>query len=119
MAGEAILLYTSDLMFSVRVREVALNRDCTVSVVENDHDFKLRLEEVHPKLVILDLNVAGANIESHVENCKAVESRVVVYVPHAKRDLRARAQTAGVDAIYSSSQFKSDLVTILPSLLSE
>ncbi len=113
MAGEAILAFVPDLMFSVRLREAASNLHCTVSIVSNDQDFQERFLTVRPSLVVLDLTAAGPVIESLVGQSKSHGSKVIAYAPHAKRDLLARAQAASVDAVYSNSRFKADINSIL------
>lgn len=113
MAGEAILAFVPDLMFSVRLREAAVNLHCTVSIVSNDQDFVDRLRVVQPFLVVLDLVAAGPALESLIRQSKDQGSTVVAYVAHAKRDLMARAQSAQVDEIYTSTRFKTDVSSIL------
>ncbi len=113
MAGEAILAFVPDLMFSVRLREAAANFHCTVSIVSNDQAFIDRLQVVKPSIVVLDLAAVGPTLESLVRQSKEHGSRVLAYAAHAKRDLVARAQSAQVDDIYASTRFKTDINSIL------
>ncbi len=113
MAGEAILAFVPDLMFSVRLREAAANLHCTVSVVSNDQNFIDRLHAVQPTIVVLDLAAVGPTLESLVRQSKEQGCIVLAYAAHAKRDLVARAQAVQVDQIYASTRFKMDVGNIL------
>lgn len=119
MAGEAILAYIPDQMFSVQLREAAIKRQSTVSLVGNTTGFITRLQQMLPALVILDLAVVGGDIDHLVRMSKASGSRVIAYGPHVQMELLERARVAGCDAVYPISRFKMDTEDILAQWLKE
>ncbi len=117
MAGEAILAYVPDLMFSVQLREAAVKQGCTIAFVDNPADFSDRLPLVLPALVILDLASVGANVDAVVRASKQGGSRTVAFGPHVQKELLAGAERAGCDAVYPNSKFKMDTEAIIAQWL--
>ncbi len=117
MAGEAILAFVPDLMFSVQLREAAGKQGCTIAFVDNPADFSDRLPQVDPALVILDLVTVGAQVEALVRASKQSGSRIIAFGPHVQKDLLANAERAGCDAVYRNSKFKMDTEAIIAQWL--
>ncbi len=117
MAGEAILAFVPDLMFSVQLREAASKQGCTIAFVDNSADFSARLPQVEPALVILDLATVGAQADALVRVSKQSGSRIVAFGPHVQTELLASAERAGCDAVYPNSKFKMDTEAIIAQWL--
>ena len=113
MAGRAILAFVPDLMFSVRLREAAARALDTLSTVDSAGDFHDRLEAMRPFLVVLDLSAAGPGVEELVAAGRRYGSRVIAFGPHVQKELLARAQRAGCDAVYTNARFKTQTDEIL------
>lgn len=106
MAGEAVLAYVSDQMFAVQLRESAAKTATTLSFAASVKDFKERLQQVQPFLVILDLTAAGAELESLIKDSKANNTKVIAFGPRAQEDVLNKAKEFGCDAVYTNSTFK-------------
>jgi len=113
VAGEAIIAYMPDSMFSVQLREAAAHHQYTVSLVKSVDDYLARIGQVGPGLVVLDLSSAGAFVERMVAAGQQSGARVIGFGPPAQADLLAKAQAAGCDAVYLNSKFKMDTREIL------
>ncbi len=113
MAGEAILAFVQDPMFSVQLREAAAKGQDTVSVVTSVAEFEQRIGQVHPKLTILDLGAVGADLETVIRTTKQQGSKAIAYGPHIMKDLFERARQLGCDAVYPNSRFKMSTEAIL------
>ncbi len=106
MVGEAVLAYVSDRMFAVNLREAAAKTKITLSLATSVGDFYERLEQVHPKLVILDLIAVGADLDKLVSDSKVIGSKVIAFGPGAQEELLNRARAVGCDEVFANSVFK-------------
>lgn len=99
------LFFTSDLMFSSRVKPVA-----------NQSGYDLRFPgfqesswDPPPELILLDLEfVSAADLDGILEKVNASGSRrpkTVAYAPHVKENLLEQARSCGVDLVWSRGQF--------------
>ena len=117
MVGEAVLAYVSDQMFAVDLRETAAKTAITLSFASSSNDFKERLNQVHPALVILDLIAAGAELEWMIKECQLLNCKVIAYGPHSQADLLTKAKSLGCDEVYTNSWFKQNPDEVLKSWL--
>ncbi len=113
MVGEAVLAYVSDQMFAVDLREAAAQTGIALSFASSGSDFKQRLGQVHPTLVVLDLTAVGAELDWIVKECKSQNSKVIAFGPHAQEELLNKAKAAGCDEVYTNSVFKQQPVELL------
>ncbi len=113
MVGEAVLAYVSDQMFAVNLREAAAQTGIALSFASSGNDFKQRLEQVHPSLVVLDLTAVGAELDWMVKECKLINSKVIGFGPHAQEELLNKAKAAGCDEVFTNSVFKQQPVDLL------
>ncbi|PWI58104.1 hypothetical protein [Sulfoacidibacillus thermotolerans] len=117
MAGQAVFAFVPDSMFSVQLREAVAKLDGTIAFASNVQEFKTRIGQVLPALVILDLASIGSDLEEMVQVSKQSGSKVIGFAPHAQKESLARALRAGCDAAYANAKFKMETETILQEWL--
>lgn len=99
------LFFTSDLMFSSRVKPLA-----------HEKEFEIRFPAAtstefsdQPELVIFDLEfVPPGNLGAILENLRAAATdipRTIAYAPHVKEKLLENARGHGVDEVWTRGQF--------------
>ena len=105
MSNKVCLFFTSDLMFSSRVKPVA-----------EEAGFDLRYPGFEESsfdspidLVIFDLGyVSGTDITETLDRLKNIGHplpKTVAYGPHVKKELLETAHQAGVDLVWTRGQF--------------
>jgi len=113
MAGEAIVAFVSDPMFSVQLREAAGLEQFTITLASTVDEYRERLSQVSPALVVLDIASVGNQLETLVTTGIAAGARVVAYGSPAHSSRFAQAEQAGCVAVYPSAKFKMETREIL------
>jgi len=114
--SKKILALVSDLMFTVKITEAAKRNGMSVDYVKTDDDLLMRAKE-NPQLIIIDLNMNGAEpvktIEKLKSNPDSKNISILSYVSHIQGDLKMMAQEAGADVVMARSALSQNLIQIL------
>lgn len=113
-AVKTVLAMVNNLMFSVRIGEVAATLGGIVNLVTTNEELIEKLE-IHPSLVILDLTAVTEGWEEVVATAKRAGVPVLAYGPHVDVEMRQAAEAAGCDEVVANSK----LTLELPNLLSK
>ena len=116
MISGKIVVLLNDLMFQVKIQEAA--RRAGLSCIFTGAPSRLRDEATQgANLIVLDLAFSGADTVALIADLKnfAETARlpILAYVPHVNVDLRARAVSAGCDAVLARSAFVQNLPELL------
>jgi hypothetical protein len=103
-----IVAVMTDLIFQVKIMDVAKRLGKTVSFVK---DLATVPEGV--ETVLLDLSYAGVDPLALIPDLKARGLRTIAFVSHVQVELRRQAEEAGCDVVVARSAF----VQRLPELL--
>src|ERR1700682_4405351 len=108
-----VVAYMDDLFFQMKLAETAKHLNVEVKVAATPAAL-LQLLDPLPKLVIVDLNAQNQPFEA-VEQLRAAQPglRVIVFLPHVKTELAAKAKAAGFEQVMARSQFTKNLPEIL------
>ncbi len=117
MGGQAVFGFAPESMFSVQLREAVAKKDGTIAFALNMEEFRARLSQVLPALVIVDLLAAGADSTEIIHLSTQIGSKVIGFAPPSQIDVMTRAERDGCHAVYPSSKFKMDLESILSEWL--
>jgi len=116
MRSKKILAVLDDLMFTVKINDLAKRAGLTTDFLKSEHDVLERAKE-QPALIIIDLNArcVGA-IELILKLKGAVETKgisIIAFVSHVQGELKQQAQEAGCDMVLARSAFSTNLPIIL------
>ena len=104
-----------DLMFTSRITGTARALGLEISMCRTTADLLRRAEERAPACVLVDLHLAGLNIEELLSSLKlAGKPFVVGYGSHVSADVLRQARLAGCDLVLPRSQFVAELEPSLP-----
>jgi DNA-binding NarL/FixJ family response regulator len=108
-----VLLLIKDLVFSSKIREVASQFAVEVYTARDDGSYREKLETVKPDLVIVDLNLIGADAIA-IASAKYgyTPRRMIAFLSHVDTAIEERALAAGISEVVSRGQF----VKMLPDL---
>ncbi|MGZ4032282.1 MAG: hypothetical protein ACXVP5_07500 [Tumebacillaceae bacterium] len=115
-AIKTILALVNNLMYSVRIREVASAMGGLVTLVSTNEEIVEKLE-IHPSLLILDLTALTPGWEQAVAKAKEAGIPVLAYGPHVNVDAREAALKAGCDEVVANSKLTIDLPKLLAKYL--
>jgi len=115
-AIKTILALVNNLMFSVRIRDVATTMGGLVTLVQTNEELLEKLE-LTPSLVILDLTAVTDGWEDVVAKVKAAGVPVLAYGPHVNVEAREKAVAAGCDDVVANSKLTLDLPNLLAKYL--
>ncbi|HEU4965184.1 MAG TPA: hypothetical protein VFV52_15255 [Bacilli bacterium] len=115
-AVKSVLAMVNNLMFSVRIGEVAATMGGIVNLVTTNEELVEKLE-IHPSLVILDLTAVTEGWEEVVAKAKSAGVPVLAYGPHVDVEARQAAEAAGVDEVVANSKLTLDLPNLLAKYL--
>jgi CheY-like chemotaxis protein len=111
-----ILAVLEDLLFTVKINDVAKRTGLDVEFVKSDHD-AIEKAKHQPLLIILDLNSHAVNALQLIELLKANEETrgisLIGYVSHVQGALKQKAHEAGCDMVLARSAFSQNLPVIL------
>jgi len=111
-----ILAVLEDLMFTVKINDIARRTGLDVEFVKSEKDV-LDKAKHKPLLIILDLNSNSVQplklihqLKSHDET-KGIS--LIGYVSHVQGELKQKAHDAGCDMVLARSAFSTNLPMIL------
>ncbi len=114
--NKRILVMVSDLFFTVKIGDAARRVGMQVDFVKEEKDF-LEKAQSKPALIIIDLNVTGANPVKVVSKLKGDPDlksiSVLAYVSHVQGELKQKAHESGCDMVMARSAFSQNLAQIL------
>ena len=100
--NKRILVMVSDLFFTVKIGDAARRVGMQVDFVKEEKDF-LEKAQSKPALIIIDLNVTGANPVKVVSKLKGDPDlksiSVLAYVSHVQGELKQKAHESGCDMV--------------------
>ena len=111
-----IIAAVSDLIFRTSITKTAQASSAPLTVVRTAAEFIRAAAEHAPRLVIVDLNLTGADPLELIHSAVglAPRPRIVAYVSHVQVALAQAAESAGADQVLPRSAF----VKLLPTLFS-
>ena len=116
MPSKKILAVLDDLLFTVKINDLAKRAGLTAEFLKSEHDVLLKARE-KPALILLDLNAHSVQPVEIIEKLKSDDATrsisVVAYVSHIHAELKQRAQQAGADMVLARSAFSTNLPLIL------
>ncbi|MFD2169533.1 hypothetical protein [Tumebacillus lipolyticus] len=115
-AVKTVLAWVSNLMFSVRIGEVANALGGHVILVSSSEEIVDKLE-IHPSLLILDLTAVTGDWQQTVARAKETGVPVLAYGPHVNVEAREAAEAAGCDEVVANSKLSLDLPKLLTKYL--
>jgi DNA-binding NarL/FixJ family response regulator len=110
-----VLGLLTDLFFSARIRETAKQLGVPCEILRDPAVFVDRVIATPPRLVIVDMNLKGADAAAVVRNlrARAPDVTVIGYLYDAQEELMLAAEEAGCHQVLSRGQ----LTRKLPELL--
>lgn len=115
-AVKSVLALVTNLMFSVKIREVAATMGGHLTLVSNNEEILEKLD-IHPSLLILDLTAVEDGWQNVVAKAKGAGVPVLAYGPHVEVDLHEAARAAGCDDVVANSKLNIDLPNLLAKYL--
>src|SRR5919204_2824284 len=116
MRQKKILAVLNDLLFTVKINDLAKRAGLAVEFLKSEHDVLHKAKET-PALIIIDLNTHVVDPINLISKLKAGEETrdisVVAYVSHVQGELKQKAQEAGCDIVLARSAFSTNLPIIL------
>jgi PleD family two-component response regulator len=111
-----ILAVLDDLMFTVKINDIAKRTGLDVEFVKSDKDV-LDKAKHKPLLIILDLNSNSVQPLKLIQQLKGQEETKAIsligYVSHVQGELKQKAHDAGCDMVMARSAFSTNLPMIL------
>jgi CheY-like chemotaxis protein len=115
-AVKTVLAWVNNLMFSVRIGEVANALGGHVVLVSTNEELIEKLD-IHPSLIILDLNAVTGGWQQTVAKAKESGVPVLAYGPHVNVEARKAAEAAGCDEVVANSKLTLELPNLLAKYL--
>ncbi|ASS74445.1 hypothetical protein CIG75_05210 [Tumebacillus algifaecis] len=115
-AVKTVLAWVDNLMFSVRIGEVASALGGHVILVSSNEEIIEKLD-IYPSLVILDLTAVTEGWQKTVAQARETGVPVLAYGPHVDVDARQAAEEAGCDEVVANSKLRIDLPNLLAKYL--
>jgi CheY-like chemotaxis protein len=116
MQHKKILAVLDDLMFTVKINDLARRAGMPVEFLKSELDVLHKAKE-RPVLIIVDLNTHSVNPIKLIEALKgAPETKTIsllAFVSHVQAELKQKAQEAGCDMVLARSAFSTNLPGIL------
>jgi CheY-like chemotaxis protein len=111
-----VLAVLEDLLFTVKIGDVAKRMGLDVEFVKSEIDAMDRARQ-GPLLIILDLNARSVDpikLIGDLKNDPDTKSVILLaYVSHVQGDLKQSAHEAGCDIVLARSAFSQNLPTLL------
>lgn len=111
-----IVAVVDDLLFTVKITDMAKRTGLPVEFVKNGPDV-LQAAKSNPLLIIIDLNTHALD---PIESIRALKTdpntegvNLLGYVSHVDGDLKQKAHDAGCDMVMARSAFSQNLPMIL------
>ena len=111
-----ILAVLEDLLFTVKINDVAKRNGLDVEFVKSERD-AIDKAKTNPLLIILDLNSRAVDALKLIGELKSDDSTrkisVIGYVSHVQGELKQKAHEAGCDIVMARSAFSQNLPVLL------
>ncbi len=111
-----VLALVGDLLFTVKIADAAKRAGMAAEFVKGEKDLIEKLS-TKPHLIILDLNLAGAQplklIGKIKNNADLKHASLLAYVSHVDGELKQKAHDLGCDMVMARSAFSQNLPLIL------
>lgn len=111
-----ILAVLEDLLFTVKINDVAKRNGLDVEFVKSERD-AIDKAKTNPMLIILDLNSRAVDALKLIGDLKADDSTrkisLIGYVSHVQGELKQKAHEAGCDIVMARSAFSQNLPVLL------
>ena len=115
--GVAILAAVDDFLFRSKIRATAKHVDADIRFAQTPEEILAQAREIHPTLVIIDLNSPKADPIATIAALKADPAlagvRTIGFASHVHVELIDAARKAGADQVLPRSQFAGNLADIL------
>jgi CheY-like chemotaxis protein len=116
MRTKKVLAVLDDLLFTVKINDLAKRSGLTPEFLKSEHDVLLKAKE-RPALIIIDLNAHSVHPVRLIEKLKQDEETrpvsLIAFVSHVHGELKQKAQEAGCDMVLARSAFSTNLPQIL------
>ncbi len=116
MRSKKIVAVLEDLMFTVKINDLAKRAGMTAEFVKSEHDALDRARE-HPAMMIIDLNSHSIKPVELIQKLKSDDAtkgiNIVAYVSHVHGELKQKAQEAGCNLVLARSAFSTNLPMLL------
>lgn len=114
MAEGGIVALAADMIFASRMRGAAAATNTEVVLARDAADFLAKIQELKPRLAILDLDRRGLDVAAVVRAAKtAADTQLLAYVSHVREDLIAEARQAGADRVMARGAFANQMADLL------
>ena len=112
----SVLAATTDLFLQSRISEIAKAQGFEAKFVKGDEMIQA-VKESSPRLVVLDLSSNDDAPFTIAEALKASSPSLKIFgfYPHVRTELKARAESSGIDYVVPNSSFTRSLKNILAS----
>jgi PleD family two-component response regulator len=111
-----ILAVLDDLLFTVKINDIAKRLGLEVEFVKSDQDV-LDKAQSKPMLIIFDLNSRAVHPLTLIAKLKSGDETkgisLIGYVSHVQGELKQQAQQAGCDIVLARSAFSQNLPILL------
>lgn len=112
-----IVCVIEDLLFSIKISTAAKSLAVPIFFERRADQVLPRIRELHPALVVFDLNCERLEPMAAVAAIKAdpalADVRTLGYAAHVQADVIAAARRAGIDRVLARSAFAEKLGEIL------
>jgi CheY-like chemotaxis protein len=113
-----VLLVSPDLFLGSRIRGVVESQGCSLSVAPTGHAAGDRLDAGNYRLVLIDLQTPGLDVQGLLQRRTARGQPVfVAYGPHVQAPLLRAARAAGCDEVLTRGQFDASMNDVLSRFL--
>lgn len=108
-----ILALVDDIFFQAKMLETAKHSGVEMKPFSSGEALIAEVDQVAPKLIVVDLNARQAPIETIASLCsRDAQVPVVAFFSHVQTDLAQRARQAGCTEVMPRSKFTKDLAAI-------
>jgi CheY-like chemotaxis protein len=110
------LLLCDDLIFTSRIVGTAKALGLSLRTAKTVAELRQTWQEMPPRCVIVDLQLAGADIDELAREAIALTPRpfLIGYGSHVDTATLTKARAAGLDVVWPRSKFVEELATALP-----
>jgi CheY-like chemotaxis protein len=112
-----VVALTADLLFAARVRSAAEAVGCPLQLARSAAQLIRFVEELAPRLVIVDLDLRGSDpivlIHDLKKTAETGHLSVLAYGAHVNEEKLEQARAAGADRVMPRGMFARQLATIL------
>ena len=111
--SEFVVVLPADLIFAARIRSAAEAVSVSVILAKDVEEFLTKVQEIHPRLAIIDLDRRGLAVEHVVTEVKQYDVPLLAYGSHVRADVLNAARDAGADRVMARGAFAKQLSELL------